>query len=468
MRKKFKLSVALSVVATFAAALFFHQNPTHTRAMENYVDGEGQEHYGWSLVANEINQSVWQFDEEGFVDYIYAAEGDTANQRIYNYAFRNLAIDQEAEYEVQATFTPDPESDLSVERAYGIVPWYQDADNYLIYWMQQKIGGDWSGQFYGRIDGAFRKMWVPTQYGGAIPSTDYWLKGEYYDMWWDSSYAHSLLRNSRNMLLTETITLHVESKLDTATVGAESGLYRRFAVKQTVQDVEETLCVFYIEQINDTSGSFYTGLYSEAFSVGISEFILDVKDATFVSDVEAIITALPAAISAVSEIDDVIVAHTAFENLLDMKANVAPASVTKLENAEKAVGAYVDSRILALDESSPTFVADVDVVVELYSALPDYLAMHVTELEALIAAINAVQNPPASEVPSESEAPVSSAQTSTSDEAVSTPTTGSEITSEPDAPKTGCFAETIVGTVSVVMMLAVAMVFIIYRRNKLG
>lgn len=463
MKRKLKLGLLFALMTTLASSVFVRGGTLRSEALDNFVDENGTIHYGWSLIANEINQSVWNFDENGQIDYIYAAEGDTANQRIFNYGLRNLAVDAEADYHISATFTPDPDSDLSVERAYGIVPWYQDENNYLIYWLQQKLSGDWSGQFYGRIDGAFRKMWVPEQFSGAIQSTDYWLKGEYYDMWWDSSYAHSALKDQRNVLLTTPVTMHVVSTLDEATVGAVTKLCRRFEVRQTVNGIEEALCAFYVEQIDGTTGDFYTGLYSEAFSVGISDFNLDVENATFVSDVEASIADLAETIENEAAIQTVIDSHVAYENLLNMKDDVAAASVTKLENAELAVGAYIDGRITALDINSATFVDDVASVVALYSNLPSYLSRHVSKTDALVQAIADAENwhsssenvsePPLSSEPGGSQA-LSSDNTQTS--------TPSDSEGEADNNSTGL----IIGIASGVVVLAGVVAFFIYKRRK--
>lgn len=462
MKRKLKLGLLSILMTALASSVFIRSDMLRSQALDNFVDGEGTIHYGWSLIANEINQSVWNFDENGQIDYIYAAEGDTANQRIFNYGMRNLTVDAAADYQISATFTPDPESDLSVERAYGIVPWYQDADNYLIYWIQQKLAGDWSGQFYGRIDGAFRKMWVPAEFGGAIPSTDYWLKGEYYDMWWDSAYAHSELKDQRNVLLTTPITMQVVSTLDEATVGEETKLCRRFEVRQTVNEIEEVLCVFYIEQIDATSGDFYTGLYSEAFSVGISNFSLDVESATFVSDVEAIITGLPTTVENEAEIQTVIDGHVAYENLLDMKVDVATASVDKLASAEQAVGAYIDARILALDIESATFVDDVDALVALYSNLPTYLSQHVSETDALVQAIADAENwGTTSEVVSEP--PVSSEIDESSNSIVSE---NSEPTDPDDPDDGGSPIGLIIGITSGVIVLAGVAGFFVFKKRK--
>ena len=169
---KGKLLLAGAIVT--AAALAGTQAVT---AGATFTDADDVTHYGWSLVCNPTEEALFEFGADGNVSAINAAEGDIANQRVNMYAIRDTEHAGDEAYTVSATFTPDSESDLSTERAYGIVPWYMDSNNYLIYWLQQKLDGGWSGQFYGRVDGSF-KAWAQAD-GGS------WITGEYDDMWWD-------------------------------------------------------------------------------------------------------------------------------------------------------------------------------------------------------------------------------------------------------------------------------------------
>ena len=164
MKKLTKTLLVLVLGFSLPAALNANNN-LQLNALDDYVNADGETQYGWNLVANETNATTWEFDENGEVSYCWAADGDISAQRVYNYALRNLEINGDDSYSVSAKFVPDPDSDLSAERTYGLVCWYQDADNYLLYWLQTKTDGCWSGQFYGRIDGAFRQIYMPEKYG---------------------------------------------------------------------------------------------------------------------------------------------------------------------------------------------------------------------------------------------------------------------------------------------------------------
>lgn len=390
-------------------------------AFDDFVDGDGNTHYGWSLVANETNSTIWDFDEEtGMVYYCRAAEGDTSAQRVYNYALRNLEIEEDDSYSVSCTFTPDPDSDLSVERSYGIVAWYQDADNYLIYWLQQKTTSDWSGQFYGRIDGAFRSMYVPKEHcSGAIPYCDYWRKGEYYDMWWDQANdTNPELFGQKNILLTKTVTLKVESNIEDVVVNSETVNCRKFVLHQIVDNasgepVDFISDVFYIRQLVPGMGNFYTGIYSECFSVGLSNFALTTTTTDFAENVTSLISALPSSVESAVDISKIIEARNAYKGLLDFQDGFPAESLSALEQAESNAAAYVDAVIAALDNTKSTFPTDVDNAYNLYAGLNPEIQNKVTKLDALINAVKEAKDwtdPSSSseEVPSSSEQPASS------------------------------------------------------------
>ena len=175
MKNKFLL-LSTSLLALFVAlTLSFKVN-----AMDNYQNKDGETRYGWGIETNETDADLWEFDNDGYPTAVYAAEGDTANQWTNNYAVRNLAIEADDEYTLQTTFTPDPETDLSVDRAYGLLVWYQDPDNFLLYWMQQKPRPEWSAQFYGRVDGVYRSFYLDKNYIlGNIEFVDDWRKNEF-------------------------------------------------------------------------------------------------------------------------------------------------------------------------------------------------------------------------------------------------------------------------------------------------
>ena len=388
LKALFAVALGLSLPCTLLS------NPIKTMAFEDFVNEDGNTQYGYYLVANETNQKIWEFDEEtGEVSYCWAGDGDIAQQRVYNYAIRNLPIEQDDTYTVSATFTPDIDSDLSAERTYGVVCWYQDADNYLIYWMQQKTGGDWSGQFYGRVGGQLRHMWMPQKYNGSISYMDAWLRGEYYDMWWDqAAYTHPALLNQRNILLTTTIGLKVVSSIEEITVANETLRCRKFELHQIVNNVEHLSCEFYVKQINENSGEFYTGVYSEMFNVGISSFTIDCEKTDFTKKTVEAINALPSSVSNVSQINDIIKARKTFNGLLSYQSQLDESIVIKLINAENAVGTYVDSVILALDANKKTFVSDVEAALNLYESLTSDLQEKVSKTDELSKAIEDAKN----------------------------------------------------------------------------
>ena len=388
LKALFAVALGLSLPCTLLS------NPIKTMAFEDFVNEDGNTQYGYYLVANETNQKIWEFDEEtGEVSYCWAGDGDIAQQRVYNYAIRNLPIEQDDTYTVSATFTPDIDSDLSAERTYGIVCWYQDADNYLIYWMQQKTAGDWSGQFYGRVGGQLRHMWMPQKYNGSIPYMDAWLRGEYYDMWWDqAAYTHPALLNQRNILLTTTIGLKVVSSIEEITVANETLKCRKFELHQIVNNVDHLSCEFYVKQINENSGEFYTGVYSEMFNVGISSFNINCEKTDFTKKTVEAINALPSSVSNVSQINDIIKARKTFNGLLSYQSQLDESIVTKLTNAENAVGTYVDNVILALDAKKKTFVSDVEAALNLYESLTSDLQEKVSKTDELSKAIEDAKN----------------------------------------------------------------------------
>ncbi len=476
LKALFAVALGLSLPCTLLS------NPIKTMAFEDFVNEDGNTQYGYYLVANETNQKIWEFDEEtGEVSYCWAGDGDIAQQRVYNYAIRNLPIEQDDTYTVSATFTPDIDSDLSAERTYGIVCWYQDADNYLIYWMQQKTAGDWSGQFYGKVGGQLRHMWMPKKYNGSIPYMDAWLRGEYYDMWWDqAAYTHPALLNQRNILLTTTIGLKVVSSIEEITVANETLKCRKFELHQIVNNVDHLSCEFYVKQINENSGEFYTGVYSEMFNVGISSFNINCEKTDFTKKTVEAINALPSSVSNVSQINDIIKARKTFNGLLSYQSQLDESIVTKLVNAENAVGTYVDNVILALDAKKKTFVSDVEAALNLYESLTSDLQEKVSKTNELAKAIEDAKNwvdpdipsenpseEPSSEVSSEpSEEPsseVSSETSSVSSSEVSDEPQSSQIIEsstnntssteeKPNENKKGCKGSSTVGLMSLLLM----------------
>lgn len=450
MKKCCKGLLVLAIGLALPAALLAN-NQFEVKAFDDFVNEEGNTQYGWHLVANETNQKIWEFDENGEVAYCWAGDGDISAQRVYNYALRNLAIQGDDSYTVSATFVPDPDSDLSAERTYGIVCWYQDADNYLIYWMQQKTAGDWSGQFYGRVDGSLRQMYMPQKYNGSIGYVDGWMRSEYYDMWWDQgAYTHPEILMKRNALITTTVGLKVVSSIEEVTVGGTATTCRKFELHQIVNNEDHVSCEFYVKQIDANSGEFYTGVYSEMFNIGIEDFEISCTNTDFTKPVVEAINALPETIDNVAHIGNVVEARNSYNGLLSYQSNVAADVVSKLENAETSVGAYVDSVILALDKTQPTFVADVEAALKLYESLSVELQEKVSKTAELAQAIEDAENwvdpsqKPSdnpSEDPSEnpSEEPSTQPSEKPSDEPSTQPSTQpSEDPVEPTEPEKGC------------------------------
>lgn len=397
-KKLFAIPVALCAACLVGAAI--STNAVGANAFSDYVDSDGTTHYGWEIIANETNAACWDFNEDsGMVSGTRAAEGDTSNQRVWNYAIRNLEIDSGDGFSLSATFTPDPDSDLSVERAYGLVPWYQDEDNYIIYWVQQKTGGNWSSQLYGRIAGSFRKYWIPSDYCvGSISTSDAWRNNEYEDMWYDcATHVNPLLLGQNSALLSAEMTLKVVSDIETITVNEKEVSSRYFELHQIVASSEsgeatdKTIMKMYIKMDGD-AGNFRTGLYSEAFSVAISNFSLEAKNTDFAGKVVSLFTDLPSQISSESDIQEVMDARTAYKQLLDLKSNVSSTDLSILENAETTSAAYVDDVIDGLDSSKATFKEDVNAAYELYSSLNEEIQAKVTKLQALIDAMNEAKN----------------------------------------------------------------------------
>ena len=203
------------LLATLASAMLVASIGTAALPVNaDYVDEDNVTHYGWTLACEEVNESAFEFGEDGMITDIYAASAvDTENQFTNMFALRDVSYAADEEYTVQATFTPDPESDLSAERAYGIVAWYADENNYLIYWMQQKMDGGWSGQFYGRVGGVYKTA-ISTKTGKTT-----WQSFEFDDMWWDNgNVSHPDLVGTRNVVIEKTLSMKVVSKIETVTV----------------------------------------------------------------------------------------------------------------------------------------------------------------------------------------------------------------------------------------------------------
>ena len=387
MAKKF-----LILFASLFLAVFVFANKVNAHDFDNYEDEDGNIQYGWHLETTVTDASTWYFNEDGTPKASYAAEGDTGSQFTNNYAIRNLAIGSADSYSLQTTFTPDPDSDLSVERAYGILLWYQNEDNFLIYWLMQKPN-EWSGQFYGRVNGFYKKFYMTQETAnlGNIGYHDGFRGMEFNDMWWDSLHAHEALRGNRASIVNSAVTLTVNSAVETITIGGAAVESRYFEIYQTVNDSPYLTAKFYVQDVNSTSGDFYTGLYSERFNVDFSNYSLTC-DTDFAAPVNNAISALPAAISTNAEMLEVIKVASDYKSLLSFASGISADNKAKIEALDASVVPYVDNKILALDVNKTTFVDDVLGLVDLYESLPICYQDALTQVDALLEAIDQAEN----------------------------------------------------------------------------
>jgi len=460
-------------------------------ALPNATNEDDEPIYGWSVIGNSLNATTWEFDENNKLVYSYAAEGDTANQRMYNYALRNLPIDEGDTYTVSADFTPDPDMDLNGERTYGIVCFYQDADNYLIYWLQQKPS-EWSGQFYGRLNGLFRSM--TNEWSGGIPGTadcnsSNWWGGEYADFWWDQSICnHPDLVGRRDALVNTPVTLGVTSSwYGDLTKNGVTKQARKFSLWQEVDGTRFNGPNLYVAFGYDNprtpvhvEGPFYTGIYSEAFSFGV-DFHLSVTNTDFAGNVVDEFEALPATVSSVDDILAIEDARVSYENLLEFKSGVSAEGLALLTDAEGRAAAYIDDVIRALDPSSPTFAADVDAAVELFTGRNSWIQDLVVEYNLLVEMVRQKNNPdPVSseEPPVSSEEPPVSSEEPVSPATSEVPPVTSEIppvttsevipeTSEdqPTPDKKGC-GGSIIATSAIISVLALGGITLLSFKKK--
>jgi hypothetical protein len=407
-----------------------------------FTDVDGNNHYGWNVVTSEENEASFIFSEDGNVTSILAAEGDTAVQWVNMYALRNLKLTADEEYSVEATFIPDVESDLSVERSYGIVAWYLDVDNYLIYWMQQKTAGDWSGQFYGRIDGIIKKYVTDIQQAS---DEDYWHSGEFNDMWWDDArYSHPTIKSVREALIDTTMTLKIVSKIETIEVDGTSWTGRSFELHQIIDEVDFVVSTYFVQGVQEKGDGFVTGLYSEAFNFDVEDFNLT-AETNFALAVEEEIEELTD-INARGDLQKTIDARVNYEALLGLKSEVPASTLTKLVDSEKSAATYIDKLIANLDKTKLTFVDDVNSVYDLYVGLSGEILTHVTKTSLLTTAVNDAKTwtAPNEEEPNE------------------------EDPKDEEPEKKGCFGEVGLNAYLMASVLILALGFVFIRRRRVN
>lgn len=395
--KLFKIFI-VSLMFIFGLVLTVNMN---VKALDDYVTPDDETQYGWYLQGTEENKVCWEFDEDGELSYSYAADGDFGDsQHVNNFAIRNLAINASDTYSIQTTFVPDPDTNASIERTYGIVCWYQDADNYLIYWLQQKPI-QWSGQFYGRVDGFMRYFYIPRTIGN-IEVVNYFRGSEFADMWWDASTANNAnLVGNVTALCSNTVTIKVESEVVTlelkdvwsdATESFNDEQYRcrKFTLHQIVNG-DDFSVVYYIRDINENSGDFYTGLYSNGFNYAVEDFAINTTTTDFAKNVEATINGLPKEIVNQNQIALVHNARVQYEDLLGYKKGVSADCVKALEDAEASVGAFIDNAIMGLDNTVETYKDDVNAIATLFNGLSEVLQNAVSKQTELANHINAAK-----------------------------------------------------------------------------
>ncbi|MCK9537434.1 MAG: hypothetical protein M0R05_07655, partial [Bacilli bacterium] len=184
--------------------------------------------YVWKTICAEDNEDCFAFAEE--TEELTAVNCvDKSDMWLNMYAIKYEAVASDAAYSVEATFTPTGYANVKgAERTYGVVAWYQDSDNFLIYWLQQKDGENWSGQFYGKVNGANRNFVTD-------PAAAEWNTSEWNDMWWDNDTANPEIKSQSYILLSAEVTLRVVSKV----VELENlGTCRAFELHQIVNGVD--------------------------------------------------------------------------------------------------------------------------------------------------------------------------------------------------------------------------------------
>lgn len=220
--------------------------------------------YVWKTVSTEANADAFVFDEES-EELVAINSAGRSDMWTNMYAIKYEGLDADAAYSLEATFTPTGENnEKGAERTYGLVVWYQNSDNFLLYWLQQKDGGNWSGQFYGKVNGENRNFVTN-------PGAETWNTSEWDDMWWDNPTANPEIRGKAHVLLDTEVTLRVVSKI----VELDNlGTARAFELHQIVNGVDHVSRTYYIKDVPAVEDKFRTGVYVNNFDMEISGFSL--------------------------------------------------------------------------------------------------------------------------------------------------------------------------------------------------
>ena len=356
---KNKIKALLLLVIVGVCALVLMNNTTNTEALSDYIDEDGNVHAGWSMVGSSMDQKTWYFDDStGDIGGSLSMSGDMSAGTMTNFAIRNIPLVQDDTYTVSATFLPHDGMNTDYETTYGIVLWYQNANNYLVYWLQTKgqenknedagiTVGAWSGNLYGKVGGKDRYFYVPESYcSKGITYSNTWRGDEFCDMWYDNSmHAHPDLLNKTSALLTAPVTLKATSSVSSA-LGETC---RKFELYEVVNGTEKKCLEMYVKGITGSSGSFYTGVGAKKMNCTISNFSIKPTKTDFTSGVISKINAIPSTISTEGNINTVIAARNAYDGLLSLKSSIASSYVTKLTTGETNCANLFNTKAKTLD-----------------------------------------------------------------------------------------------------------------------
>lgn len=219
----------------------------------------------WHEICAEGNEACFVYDDDGALTGMKTADSE-ANMFLNMFAIGDEVTS--GAYSVEVTFDPtqSDKNEKGSERTYGIVAWYKDKDNYLIYWLQQKAGGDWSGQLYGKVNGNIRSYVLSS-------SVDSWNNNEWNDMWWDGNTANPQIKGVKHALLNTAITLKVVSTVTEVTIGEEAVTVRAFELIQIVNGEEHVASTYYIKDAVDLTG-VRTGVYVNNYDIMLKDFCL--------------------------------------------------------------------------------------------------------------------------------------------------------------------------------------------------
>lgn len=338
---------------------------------------------GWEIISTQDNGVLFTF-ENGNIKHIAASDGVVDVQRMNMYAMRTSKRSADETYSVKATFTPDSDLASGSERTYGVIPWYLDENNFLIYWLQQKTDGAFSGQFYGKVNGSWKSRMYSDE-------ETFWSNSEYDDFWWDGGNHPENIKGKKNILLTETITLlvNVSNVIHTGTqLPAKKFEIHEIGTKVVEGETVEDDGIIKTVWVKDSTlqGNIRTGVYMENFNMAIDNFnSYGITDDALVASAEEKIEAIASEVTK-NDISDIITARNEYLELADNMNRVNPDSVDKLVLSETAAAIAVDAVISALDKTTISFLADVTEARTIFDSLSEEISSQVTKVALLMAA----------------------------------------------------------------------------------